>query len=116
MRLAARGCGVGHLQVIWRGDRHSREELERIPILDNEPKAYEVNAVVRLPPASAGTSHTRAGPGDEVVGPLADHSHDRLKSGGHHISQCMFPCTSGRQALLVLAKRSLGWRHLVRLG
>jgi hypothetical protein len=28
------GCGVGRLQTIWRGDRPSRDRLERIPILD----------------------------------------------------------------------------------
>jgi len=29
-----RGCGVGHLRTIWQGDRPSREQLQRIPILD----------------------------------------------------------------------------------
>jgi hypothetical protein len=29
------GCGVGLLQTIWRGDRPSREELARIPVLDS---------------------------------------------------------------------------------
>jgi hypothetical protein len=116
MRIAAR-------VVEWVACKRSGEETDPAGTGSNaspfwtlhEPNAYAANVVVRLLPAPGGTGRARASAANEGVGPVSDHPHDRLKSGGHHVSQRFLPRMSGCPAPLVLCRRSLGWRHLLRM-
>jgi hypothetical protein len=57
----------------------------------HEPNVYAANVVIRLLPTLGGASRTRASGASKGVGAVTDYPHDRLKSGGHHVSQRFLP-------------------------